>query len=96
MEYKKVIEHRSELMGIALITIILFHWGSVHKYYDAYNFVSGIFSSYIGSIGVDVFLFLSGVGIYSSLQRNSLHVYFKNRVTRILPAYLSIGGDFGL
>jgi peptidoglycan/LPS O-acetylase OafA/YrhL len=70
-------------MGIAMCSIMLFH-----QY-----FVGGYLSScfhLIGHWGVDIFLFLSGMGIAQSLQHNSTRQYFKNRFIRIFPTYLTV------
>ena len=44
-----------------------------------------------GYLGVDVFLFLSGMGIYNSLQLHSISVYYKRRLLRLFPACLLCG-----
>lgn len=38
-----------------------------------------------GLWGVEVFLFLSGVGISNSLDKNTTKTYFRNRFLRIIP-----------
>ena len=38
--------------------------------------------------GVDIFLFLSGMGLYHSLKKNSIDTFYKRRLQRILPSYL--------
>lgn len=35
--------------------------------------------------GVDIFLFLSGMGLYYSVSKNSVEVFYKRRVERLLP-----------
>ena len=46
---------------------------------------------FIGSVGVEFFVFLSGIGLYFSMTKDSnvLHFFFK-RVKRILPAYIVV------
>lgn len=43
---------------------------------------------FIGSVGVEFFVFLSGIGLYFSMTKDSnvLHFFYK-RVKRILPTY---------
>ncbi len=74
--------YRDEIKGIAIIWIVLFHSdmqlgsiaGSVLKY---------------GYGGVDIFMLLSGFGLYRSLQKSSdLCGYLQRRAWRVLPAYL--------
>lgn len=76
--------HRWFIMGLAMISVILFHqpW-----------FVWGPFDFFhrTGSYGVEVFLFVSGWGIYQSLSKNPLKKYFKNRVIRMMPTCILIG-----
>lgn len=43
----------------------------------------------VGYGGVDVFLFLSGIGIYLSLNKDfNIKSFYKKRILRILPAYM--------
>lgn len=76
-------------MGIAILCIILFHQ----------RFFSNDFSSFFrhfGFLGVDVFLFVSGFGIYYSLKKGqeldeSVNSFYARRLMRILPTCI-IGG----
>lgn len=79
-EIKTEIESlRMELMGFAIILIMLFHLGVLP----------------FGECGVDIFLFLSGFSIYHSLSRNDNIVqFYRKRLLRILPAYLIIAIPF--
>lgn len=84
---------RTFIMGCAMISILLFHqfflsdgplrlfWGAFHRF---------------GHWGVDIFLFVSGFGIVHSLRKNSLKVYFSNRLLRLLPSCLIAGLVFGI
>ena len=40
--------------------------------------------------GVDIFLFLSGIGLYLSMTKNKVAKYYKNRFIKIIPKYLII------
>lgn len=71
--------HRSYLMGIAIILVIVFHCFSW-----VFNPI-GVFN--IGYIGVDIFLFLSGYGLSFSYEKNPLPRFYANRFTRIFPLY---------
>ncbi len=78
---------RTELMGIAAIMIIFGHtifWKNVN-----YGFLTPFIT--VGYCGVDVFLFLSGFGLYFSLNNNNStkQFYFK-RFKRIIPTFLCI------
>ena len=73
---------RNELKGFAIIWIILSHtrFG-----------LTGVFNEFIkiGYGGVDLFFFLTGFGLYYSLEKsNDLLGYTKRRILRLFPSYL--------
>lgn len=76
--------YRFWLMGFAMIFLILFH----QPWFD--NPIWDFFHR-TGQFGVEVFLFVSGWGIYHSLCRNSLKKYYKNRLLRLMPVTIIIG-----
>ena len=93
-----VSQYRDQLFGISILLIMLFHG----KTFDALAF-SPVLSSYlpfqswvsVGAIGVDVFLFLSGMGLYYAMRKQPpLRVFYKNRLKRILIPYLIIAGTY--
>ncbi len=57
-----------------------------------YTFLARVLQT--GTVGVDIFLFLSGVGLYYSYTKNRLPYFSfeKKRLLRILPMYCLIGG----
>ena len=70
-------------MGLMALLIILFHaeWTTNTCVYD------GIINRF-GSIGVDVFVFVSGFGLAHALtESDSFESYIGRRFARILPAY---------
>lgn len=78
----KVSSIRSELMGAAIIAVILYH---------LYCWVPGtpllrVFKW--GFIGVDVFMFVSAFGLCFSYERNPLSVFYFNRTKRIFPSFI--------
>lgn len=81
---RDISKYRTAIMGIAMISVMLFHqyFTSVIPFNLFHNF---------GSWGVDVFLFLSGMGIVRSLNNNSLKVYYLRRLKRILPSCILCG-----
>lgn len=80
---------RSALMGIAILWVVFYHFG-FH--------IPGIkHLMRYGYAGVDIFMFLSGFGLYYSLNRNgNLWSYYKKRLIRIFPSYFVIGIAFSL
>lgn len=76
--------HRWFIMGLAMISVVLFHqpwfdWGPFDFFHRT------------GFYGVEVFLFVSGWGIFQSLSRNPIKIYFKNRIIRMMPTCIIIG-----
>lgn len=92
-------KHRSAVMGFAAVIIMLFHffpclYGDLHI---------PVISSLLlrGNIGVDIFLFLSGIGLYSSMSKDSSPLpFYQKRIRRVfIPALVIslpywIGTDF--
>ena len=84
IELANISRLRGALMGIAMLIIILFHVDLAR---------SDIFFGLrrMGNLGVDMFLFLSGVGLWFSWMKtpSCRHFYFR-RLVRIYPAWLII------
>lgn len=71
-------KHRSSIMGMAMISIMLFHqqWISWAPF-NAFHLW--------GHYGVDVFLFVSGFGLTFSLNKNTLVAFYQRRFLRLAP-----------
>ena len=80
--------YRGELFGIATLMIVLCHSVSIVP------FPGGLATLIAyGTMGVNVFLFLSGIGLYYSLKNNGNYlVFYKKRFIRVIVPYLFIGG----
>lgn len=87
---------RAEHMGMAMLFVILFHVG-LPRWSDFYGLRR------MGNLGVDMFLFLSGVGLWFSWMKNpkneeyGARMFFKDwlqfywrRLKRIYPVWLVI------
>lgn len=73
---------RTELMGIAILWVMAFH--AVLGLQEPFVTIKTL-----GYGGVDIFLMLSGVGMYYSLRKcDDVGVFYAKRVRRILPSYL--------
>lgn len=97
---------RNELFGLAMLNIILLHW--FQDVLDAFKFGGLLVAEHpalygagkwygwwFGSLGVDVFLFLSGMGLFYSMAGDpNIGNFYKKRLVRILPTYLLMGGVF--
>lgn len=92
----KLSDVRGELFGFSIITIILFHFcEDVEKagFSGGAALISKIYNFVLGSSGVEIFLFLSGMGLFYSLAgKPRLSGFYRRRLTRILPAYVVLGG----
>lgn len=74
--------YRSEIKGVAILWVVFFHaqLGLDGFWYDVQK---------IGYGGVDLFFFLTGFGLYHSLEKSpDLRGYVKRRALRLLPSYL--------
>ena len=71
-------------MGVAMLSIMLFHqyFTSVFPFNFFHNF---------GYWGVDVFLFLSGMGLVNSLEKYNVCTFYKRRFMRIIPICILCG-----
>lgn len=76
-------KHRNALMGFAMLWIMVFHIPELSgiKLFD--------FIQSVGYGGVDIFLFLSGFGLYFAMLKydENLKKYYKKRFIRIMPEF---------
>lgn len=86
-------KYRSELMGIAIIWVILYHLILTQNSPYSFGFLDSILGNGYG--GVDIFLYLSGFGLVRSwnkcLQQNHSHainLFYKRRILRLAPTYI--------
>ncbi len=70
---------RTHTMGVAMILVMLFHMGTPYF-------------SIFGHWGVDIFMFVSGFGIYHALNNHSsVSSFYKRRLVRVMPAAIISG-----
>lgn len=82
IELSDISKFRGELMGLAMLFVMLFHV-SLPKNALMYGVVR------CGNVGVDVFLLLSGVGLWFAWSKNpTLKQFYLRRFKRIYPAWL--------
>jgi peptidoglycan/LPS O-acetylase OafA/YrhL len=73
-------KYKTELMGFAILWVILFHSGLKFPFIEPFTS--------LGYGGVDVFFFLSGYGLYfSSVKKDSVLSFYKKRFIRVFPTY---------
>ena len=96
LTYHLLSKYRGELFGISIILIMMFHYFHaviklMHPGSRRY-FYSYIFCQIISSVGVEVFIFLSGMGLYFSYTKNKdIGAFFRKRFIRIFVPYLMYG-----
>lgn len=75
--------HRGALMGVAILWVLAFHL----PLHTDFFILKTIF--YSGYGGVDIFLFLSGFGLYFSMSQKNTTVsrFYRKRFCRILPEF---------
>ena len=84
IELANISRYRSELMGAAMLFVILFHVGLPRE--DTFFGLRRM-----GNIGVDIFLFLSGMGLWFSWTRRPAPL-----LPASFPAHLSCMDCHGL
>lgn len=103
IQFAELSKYRGELMGLAMIFVVLFHVGMPQS-----NFFYPL--RRLGNVGVDMFLFVSGIGLWFSWTHSRLGKkldgigamdiksavirFFKNRYRRIYPVWLIVAAIF--
>ena len=93
---RRIGDSRRMIMGIATLWIALFHSSSLDFLQSETLLrlhLAGTldFLQKIGNCGVDIFLFLSGYGLYHSLSGNSAVLpFYRRRFRRVLPTVLLV------
>lgn len=87
-DFRQISNSRKELMGVAAILILICHAPGNSVMMPL--FLAKLFS--YGNVGVDVFLLLSGVGLFFSLEKSdkSTFYWYSKRFIRIFVPYLII------
>lgn len=89
--------YRKELFAFSIISIIIFHFFDNVLEFTTDTGISLLpakcFTSIISSIGVEIFVLLSGLGLYFSFRKNSvIKEFYTKRFVRILVPYGIFGG----
>ena len=95
MDYSLISRHRTAVMGFAALMILLFHFGAC--LYDSLQIpvLTSVLSC--GNIGVDIFLFLSGTGLYCSMTKDSRPLpFYRRRISRVLIPTLAVSLPYWL
>lgn len=90
LDLSVISRQRKALMGVAILLIMLYHSSVIFEI----PIFRHLFSN--GDIGVELFAVLSGIGIYHSLSKNSIIVFYKKRIARIVPSFLLVSIPYSL
>lgn len=86
--YGLLSRYRGELMGFAALWVVFFHSPiRVPDSWPQFLYQPIDIFRVLGYGGVDLFILVSGIGIYQSLSKNSPAAYIKNRVRKIYPIW---------
>lgn len=77
-------KYRSAIMGLSMLSIMLFH-----QYFTS-SIPFNIFHNF-GFWGVDIFLFLSGMGLVNSIKKNTTNAFYLRRFKRLIPSCIICG-----
>ena len=90
-----VSQYRNELFGLSIIGIIIFHFCEStigQKTGDGFYRFALLYDRIFSSSGVEIFLFLSGMGLFYSMKKNSnVLQFYSKRFRRVLIPYLIFG-----
>jgi peptidoglycan/LPS O-acetylase OafA/YrhL len=87
-DLKILSNQRTQIMGFAMLCVVFFH----SSFDLSFSPPLKILKQW-GDIGVDIFLVMSGMGIYHSLNRRSdIPAYIRGRLRRIVPEHLLVCG----
>lgn len=57
--------------------------------------IGAVYLRIIGSVGVELFIFLSGISLFFSMKKDEkVKQFYKKRIKRIIPTYLTIAIPF--
>ena len=86
--YERISRNRAFLMGAAVLWLLMFHSAFTFSGRAIYKPFDYLFK-FVGYGCVDIFMFLSGFGLYRSLKRNADPMaFYGKRVQRLAPSYL--------
>ena len=91
-----VSKYKTEIYGIAILWIVIFHGLAINSVNFSFNTKILLPLHYminLGNIGVDIFLFLSGITLYYSYHKNpDIYSFIKKRFFRLMLPVLIING----
>ena len=86
MELKLLSRYRTGLMAVAILLVGIFHSTLMIENVPILNFIK-----FNGDIGVDIFFFVSGFGMFYSFEKNTdIKTFYRKRFLRIVPLWFCI------
>ena len=86
LDYSILSKRRNDLFGISIVSIVIFHYFLLSKLVLAAEY-----KALVGSVGVPIFLVLSGMGLFFSMSKNpDLKNFYKKRLVRVLIPYFIV------
>ncbi len=85
-------KYRGAIMGFAALWILFFHeWQLMTEDKDHFPGIIEAYIKRIGFCGVDIFLFLSGIGLTFAIGKSSLGKFYYRRFKRVFLPFFIVG-----
>lgn len=94
-DFGLLLKYRKVLIGFAALWILVNHEWSPILTIDRLRKVEDFIKA-IGFCGVDIFFFLSAVGVYYSIQKHSLFRFYYRRIRRLIIPFLATAGLYAV
>ncbi|MBE6878448.1 MAG: acyltransferase [Ruminococcaceae bacterium] len=89
--FSMISRYRSQIMGFAAIWIIIFHtWIHTFSTIPGLSFAEK-FIVRVGFCGVDIFFFLSGIGMIFAIEKSSVPMFYYRRIKRLVLPFVLVG-----
>lgn len=84
-------KYRKAVMGIAALWIVAFHVS--FPVFQDMGLLTKVETAIkrIGFCGVDIFLFVSGIGLVYAIQKSSLSTFYRRRIQRVIVPFVLMG-----
>ena len=90
----KVFEYRTEIFGFSALMIVFHHLGNrgIPGSSVMPSIIRDVLSFVLAkaNMGVDIFIFLSAIGLYYSMSKNSVKDFYLHRFSRVFLTWLVI------
>lgn len=88
--FSLVSKYRKELMGFAALWILFFHeWICLFSQVPVLGQIEYLTKNF-GYVGVDIFIFLSGMGLVFSIEKSTVLKFYSRRFSRILFPFIVV------